>query len=121
MSTIQRNPSNNAIIAAVKMIAQDYDKLSVPYALEDAVEKAVIDYVPVDGLSNHYNLVPKMNDQLIESFFDAAINKNESCTLSFLLLGHVNWLRIEHGRPPLEKRHPSIGNNSHWSTFDMDK
>lgn len=120
MSTINSNPSNKAILAAVSMISQDNNKCSIPYELKNAVEKSVVQYVPIDDMPYSYNLRPQVNNELSMHLFESVTNKQANWLLAFKLLGYINWLRIEHGRPQLEPRHPNIRTQKPWPSLNVD-
>jgi len=120
LSTIHSNPSNKAIIAAVSMISQDNNKCSIPRELTNAVERSVIQYVPVDNMpSGHYNLRPQINSELSVLLFESVVNKRADWLCAFKLLGYINWLRIKHGRPQLESRHPDVKTQKPWPLLNV--
>jgi hypothetical protein len=122
LSTINSNPSNKAIIAAVSMISKDNENCSIPYELENAIKKSVIQSVPIDDMPDgYYNLRPQVNSELSMHLFESIINKHDNRLFAFKILGYINWLRIEHGRPQLEPRYPDIRSQKPWPPLNIDK
>lgn len=120
LSIVNNSPSNKSIIAAISMLSQTNDKCSIPYELENAIEKSVIQNVPIDETSYVYNTRPRINNELSMNLFETVVNKQGNWLLSFKLLGYINWLRIEHGRPQLESRHPDIRKQKPWPPLNFD-
>ncbi|MBC8485686.1 MAG: hypothetical protein H8D45_06560 [Bacteroidetes bacterium] len=114
LSIVNNSPSNKSIIAAISMLSQDNNKCSIPYELENAVEKSVVQYVPIDDMPGSYNLRPQINSELSMHLFESVVNKRADWLCAFKLLGYINWLRIEYGRPQLEPRHPDISTQKPW-------
>ena len=101
------------------MIYKNNNKYSIPYELKNAVEKSVIQYVPIDETSYVYNTRPRINNELCMNLFESVINKKTHWLFAFELLGYINWLRIEHGRPQLEPRHPNIKTKKPWPWLNI--
>ena len=114
LSIVNNSPSNKSIIAAISMLSQNNDKCSIPYELENAIEKSVTQNVPIDETSYIYNTRPRINSELSMNLFESVINKKAYWLFAFDLLGYINWLRIEHGRPQLEPRHPNVEAKEPW-------
>ncbi len=101
------------------MISQNNNKCSIPYELMDAVKNSVIQYIPIDEMPGSYNLRPQSNSELSMHLFESVINKQANWLLAFKLLGYINWLRIKHGRPQLEPRHPDIRSQKPWPPLNV--
>jgi hypothetical protein len=119
MSTINSRPSNKAIIAAISLLSQNNNKCLIPYELENSVEKSVIQYDPIDDIPGGYNTRPRFNKELRMNLFESVINKHDNWLFAFKILGYINWLRIEHGRPQLEPRHPDIQRHRPWPPLSL--
>jgi len=117
---VNGSPSSEAIIAAISMIYRKNNKCPIPYELKNAVEKSMIQYVPIDEISCVYNTRPRINNELSMNLFESVINKKAHWLLAFELLGYINWLRIEYGRPQLEPRHPNVKAQKPWPPLSVD-
>ena len=84
-----------------------------------AIEKCLIQYVPVDNISDCYNYSPQNNSELCKSLFETVANKKDYWLFSFKVLGRINRLRLKHGRPPLEPRHPNIKSGKPWPILNL--
>ena len=121
LSVVNGSPSNEAIIAAISMIYRNNNKYPIPYELKNAVKISMIQYVPIDEISCVYNTRPRINNELSMNLFESVINKKTHWLLAFELLGYINWLRIEHGRPQLEPRHPNVKAQKPWPPLNVDQ
>lgn len=119
LAIINNCPSNTLVMVAVSMLSKINDDCRVPYELSNSIEKCMIEYVPIDHSPNSYNLIPRNNNEIGKKLFNIVINKDGNWMFSFKLLGFINRLRVKHGKPLLEPRHPEIETHVPWPTLDM--
>jgi hypothetical protein len=105
--------TTQAVLAGLKLIS-DQSVNPVPFFLREAIERSVTEHVPSEDIPNAYNIRPRENTTIRSKLFDMVYDDSTRSGSAFNLLGLIARLRLEHGNPPMEPRHPNIERKDPW-------
>lgn len=120
LSVVTNSASNEGIKAAISMLSQYDDKCSMPYELKDAVERALVQNVPINNAAYAYDVRPKANSELRRYLFETVIKKEGKWMLALKVVGYMEWVRLKYGRPQLEPRHCDFRSGILWLGISDD-
>jgi hypothetical protein len=102
-----------AVIKGFNLIS-DTSRSPVPYSLWRALENVILNHVPVSGSPGSYQLEPRDASECRSRLFDMAMDDENRNRSAFELLGAIDQLRLEYGRPVTEPRHPNFKRGESW-------
>lgn len=105
--------TTDAVNAGLKIISAQ-SKNPVPSYLRQAIERSVTEHVPSEDFPSAYNIRPRENTVVRSKLFDMVYDDNARSNGAFNLLGFISRLRLEHGNPSMEPRHPNIDRREPW-------
>lgn len=112
--------TTEAVVAGLNLIS-DQSANPVPFFLREAIERSVTEHVPLEDIPNAYNIKPRENIVIRSKLFDMVYDDNTRNGSAFNLLGFIGRLRLEHGSPPMEPRHPNIDREKPWPPLSIFK
>ena len=110
---VNRLATNDAVCAGLNLIS-DQCKNPIPHYLREAIEKCVTEQSPLEDIPVAYNIKPRENEVIKEKLFDMVCDDEYRSHSAYNLLGYIYQLRLEHGNPPMEPRHPNIKRKEPW-------
>ncbi|MGO8841706.1 MAG: NACHT domain-containing protein [Methyloceanibacter sp.] len=90
------------------------------YGLKRGLETLFLERRPYDN-SGSFVFVPRNAEQVRAKLFQMVLNDPTRRKAAFSILGQVEVLRIEHGRPTGEPRHPMIESGEAWPPLSFMK
>ncbi|MCJ7560254.1 hypothetical protein MUO79_06505, partial [Candidatus Bathyarchaeota archaeon] len=112
--------TTEAAVAGLKLIS-DQSANPVPFFLKEAIERSVTEHVPSEDIPNAYNIRPRENTTIRSKLFDMVYDDNTRSSSAFNLLGFIGRLRLEHGNPPMEPRHPNVERKESWPPLNRQQ
>jgi len=103
----------DAVVAGLSIIDDSRDP-SVPYDLKQAIEAVSLERHPYAKTEYAYTLVPRGSSEIKAKLFEMTLKDDRRKQSAFALLGQIEVLRLEHGRPTTERRHPVFDSGEMW-------
>jgi hypothetical protein len=103
----------DAILAGLDLMV-DAARNPIPSGLQQAIEKRLLESTPIKDWPNAYEVKSRCDTVIRHRLFEMALNDDKRCRSALRLLGRARLLRLEHGMPLLEPRHPAVETGIAW-------
>lgn len=100
--------------AANLNLIDDAKPSPVPQGIWDQLESAFVERRPYGQNPNVFSEHACASNELRVRLFKMAIDDEKRRKSAFMLLGHIEEWRLEHGRPTREPRHPNLASGQSW-------
>lgn len=101
-------------LAANLNLIDDARPSPVPQGIWDQLESAFVERRPYGQNPNVFTQHARASNELRVRLFRMAIGDEKRRKSAFMLLGHIEERRLEHGRPTGEPRHPDLASGQSW-------
>jgi hypothetical protein len=91
--------------------------IGLPFYEEDGFGRLFLERRDAGGGS--FNLIPRDAATLRAKLLDIVLNDTSRRDTAFAILGQIELMRLEYGRPPGEPRHPEIATREAWPPLKL--
>lgn len=113
MDVIARLGTTDALLAGLHLIHDD-TKPPIPYELVHGLERVFLEQRPYGETGNAYTLEPRSANEIRSRLFEMVLNDDSRRRSAWVLLGQIEWWRLEYGRPNSEPRHSAFDSGEPW-------
>lgn len=110
---VLRMNTEESVIAGLNLI-DDTVNPPIPYPIFRKIEALFVEHRPYKASPSTYTLVPRSSNiirkKLLEMYTSDARRKNAT----YALLGKIEALRLDYGKPSSEPRHPDLESGIQW-------
>jgi len=110
---IARLGISDALVSGLDLI-NDQANPPIPYELARGLESVFLERRPYGNTGNTYTLKPRSANEIRSRLFQMVLADDNRWRSAWVLLGQIEWWRLEYGRPNVEPRHPAFDSGEPW-------